>query len=245
LLRVLRDDGAVVYLNGIEVFRSNMPTEPFFTTLASTAVGGAEESAFFERHPVELLHNGTNVVAVEVHQAGPTSSDVSFALELLAERLSAPVIVAPPTNQIVSLGSTANFAVSALGTLPLRYQWLFNGTNVLLGKTNSLLVLSNVTTELEGNYSVLVSNALGSVLSPEAALFVSLSNSPPAVTLVSPADGGVFEANVDPILLEAVASDPDGVVVKVSFRADDMALGEDASSPFEFDWLKRPWEFIS
>jgi hypothetical protein len=43
-LRVLRDDGAVVYLNGAEVFRTNMPSGTIgYLTLASIAVGGAEE----------------------------------------------------------------------------------------------------------------------------------------------------------------------------------------------------------
>ena len=45
ILRLLRDDGAVVYLNGAEVFRSNMPAGTIaYRTLASTAIGGADES---------------------------------------------------------------------------------------------------------------------------------------------------------------------------------------------------------
>ena len=47
ILRLLRDDGAVVYLNGSEVFRTNMPTGAIsYSTLASTTVVGADESAF-------------------------------------------------------------------------------------------------------------------------------------------------------------------------------------------------------
>ena len=46
-LRVMRDDGVVVYLNGTEVFRSNLPTGTIaYNTLASAAIGGADESAF-------------------------------------------------------------------------------------------------------------------------------------------------------------------------------------------------------
>jgi len=87
LLRLLRDDGAVVYLNGVEVFRSNMPTGPVtFLTLASGAVTGGAESTNFYPATVDpaLLVPGTNVLAVEVHQHSPTSSDLSFDLELLA-----------------------------------------------------------------------------------------------------------------------------------------------------------------
>src|SRR5881394_2646437 len=47
-VRLLRDDGGVVYLNGVEVFRSNMPNGPItFTTLASTAAGGLDETVNF------------------------------------------------------------------------------------------------------------------------------------------------------------------------------------------------------
>jgi uncharacterized repeat protein (TIGR01451 family) len=54
----------------------------------------------------------------------------------------APVIVAPPTNQIVRLGNTATFGVVAAGTAPLNYQWSFGGTN-LAGATTNVLVITN------------------------------------------------------------------------------------------------------
>jgi len=83
-LRVLRDDGAVVYLNGIEVFRTNMPDGAIdYTTLAASTVNGSDESKFFVAAlDPSLLHNGLNVLAVAVHQAAATSSDISFDLEL-------------------------------------------------------------------------------------------------------------------------------------------------------------------
>jgi hypothetical protein len=83
-LRLLRDDGAVVYLNGSEVFRTNMPTGTIgHTTLATTAVAGADEAAFVSAAlSPSLLVAGANVIAVEVHQSDLTSSDVSFDLEL-------------------------------------------------------------------------------------------------------------------------------------------------------------------
>jgi len=83
-LRLLRDDGAVVYLNGVEVFRSNMPAGPIgYTTLASATIAGADESTFVAAAiSPSLLVAGTNVLAVEIHQSDPTSSDISFDLEL-------------------------------------------------------------------------------------------------------------------------------------------------------------------
>ncbi|HZI64997.1 MAG TPA: metallophosphoesterase family protein, partial [Thermoanaerobaculia bacterium] len=83
-LRLLRDDGAVVYLNGAEVFRSNMPAGTIgYTTPASSALGAPAESTFVTASvPASSLVAGTNVLAVEVHQANGTSSDLSFDLEL-------------------------------------------------------------------------------------------------------------------------------------------------------------------
>ncbi len=83
-LRLLRDDGAVVYLNGVEVRRDNMPAGAISsTTLAVTALGVPAEATFYETTlaPSALIA-GTNVLAVEIHQANATSSDISFNLEL-------------------------------------------------------------------------------------------------------------------------------------------------------------------
>jgi secreted PhoX family phosphatase len=83
---VLRDDGVVVYVNGVEAFRHNMPAGTVsFSTLASSAVGGADESAYFRKVTANLLQNGTNVIAVELHQAAATSSDLSFDMEVTAK----------------------------------------------------------------------------------------------------------------------------------------------------------------
>ena len=85
-LRLVRDDGVVVSLNGTEVFRSNLPDGVVTpTTLATTDIAGAGEAAVVEaRLPLELLVAGENVLAVELHQAGPASSDLGFDLELIA-----------------------------------------------------------------------------------------------------------------------------------------------------------------
>lgn len=89
-LGVARDDGAVVYLNGREVFRSNMPPGTITSrTLASSTVGSEDESTYFEAELAGTSFlEGRNVLAVEVHQAAADSSDVSFNLRL--EALLAP-----------------------------------------------------------------------------------------------------------------------------------------------------------
>ena len=86
-LSFLRDDGAIAYLNGTEVMRTNMPAGPVdFATTADTGVGGDAEHVF---HRVavnaSLLVDGNNVLAVEVHQIADMSSDISLHAELFAQ----------------------------------------------------------------------------------------------------------------------------------------------------------------
>lgn len=86
-LRAIRDDGIVVYLNGTEIWRDNMPTGAItHTTLAnSPAVGGGNETTWYESLGVaNSLVTGSNTLAIEVHQQSTTSSDISFDFELIA-----------------------------------------------------------------------------------------------------------------------------------------------------------------
>lgn len=87
-LSIQRDDGAIIYLNGVEVFRSNMPTGLVTAlTNASTAVSGAAETNWYSTNiTARLLREGNNVLAAEVHQSSGTSSDLFFNLELTANR---------------------------------------------------------------------------------------------------------------------------------------------------------------
>src|SRR6185436_10920758 len=96
-LRLLRDDGAVIYLNGVEVWRTNMPTGTVgSSTVAPVAIAGVDESTFVQTTlSPSLLINGTNVLAVELHQSGGTSSDISFDLQLIGSDSSASVTRGP------------------------------------------------------------------------------------------------------------------------------------------------------
>lgn len=85
--RLLRDDGAVVWLNGREQFRSNMPGGTIgHTTYASATVDGAAEATYYSTvMPTSSVLPGTNLAAVEIHQRSGTSSDISFDLELTGQ----------------------------------------------------------------------------------------------------------------------------------------------------------------
>jgi hypothetical protein len=85
---LLLDDGAVVYLNGKEIGRLNMPSGTITgSTLASSAI--ADENAYnnFTVSGITLLA-GENVIAVELHQSSVTSTDISFDFSASTIRVS-------------------------------------------------------------------------------------------------------------------------------------------------------------
>jgi hypothetical protein len=93
-----------------------------------------------------------------------------------------PSIVTAPQDQSVSAGGSAAFSVTASGSTPLSYQWQFDGAN-LPAQTNATLSIGYVLPANAGNYTVVVTNASGSVTSaPPAVLDVQYSASPTILT---------------------------------------------------------------
>jgi len=104
-LRALRDDGAIAYLNGVEVFRNNMPAGAVNSnTVALVAVNSADEMRWFSTNiNYSALIEGTNLLAVEVHQNSTGSTDVSFDLALSALHFNPPDLTVTSTNTHVAL----------------------------------------------------------------------------------------------------------------------------------------------
>jgi hypothetical protein len=90
---LLRDDGAVVYLNGSEVYRENMPSGTITNlSLASTNVGGTANAYYARELSVHTLpqplRDGTNVVAIEIHQSSKSSSDILLDFQVQANLIT-------------------------------------------------------------------------------------------------------------------------------------------------------------
>jgi hypothetical protein len=108
-LRVLRDDGVLVYLNGVEVFRNNLPSGAVtFSDFATATVTGAAETTFlFTNLNPALLLEGANIVAAEIHDANDTENDISFDLEVIGsgslENVPVYLHALPITNGLFTL----------------------------------------------------------------------------------------------------------------------------------------------
>ncbi|MBK9140707.1 MAG: lamin tail domain-containing protein [Verrucomicrobia bacterium] len=85
VLEILRDDGAVLYLNGVEILRENMPDGPItYDTWSASVVSSPDQNTYFTRtvNVAQFLRVGVNTLAAEVHQCNATSSDLYFDLSL-------------------------------------------------------------------------------------------------------------------------------------------------------------------
>jgi len=86
-MTLLRDDGLVMYLNGVEIFRDNMPAGPVtYGTHAPRVVGAPEQNTYYP-HTLDIAHllqPGVNTLAIELHQCNDTSTDLYLDLDLIA-----------------------------------------------------------------------------------------------------------------------------------------------------------------
>ena len=105
-----------------------------------------------------------------------------------------PSITVQPLGRRILLGRSVSFSVSVSGTAPLRYQWRFNGASVPRA-TNAVYAIEAVGATNTGNYSVVVTNSVGSATSFNALLTVIV---PP--TLALRFSGGYPLLNLDGML---------------------------------------------
>jgi outer membrane protein assembly factor BamB len=88
---------------------------------------------------------------------------------------TAPAITAQPANETVSAKQTASFSVTATGTAPLQYQWRKNGTAITGATAASYTTPAAVTGDNGSSFTVIVTNAAGSITSNAATLTVTAS----------------------------------------------------------------------
>lgn len=106
---------------------------------------------------------------------------------------TAPQIAQHPTNQTVSVGTTATFSVAATGTAPLAYQWQKNSVNIA-GATAATYQTPATTLADSGTaYRAVVTNTFGTATSNAATLTVS-ANTAPVATILTPSPGSKYTA---------------------------------------------------
>ena len=174
-------DGSMarIYTNGVYVTN--------FTYSRSVAMTNGGKTLFFSGTGTNVTKAGVNYYnggfdEIMTWDRALSATEVQMvygqgAVGQPALSLGAPMIVAQPQDSSANPGQTVTFTVSAVG-LPQFFQWRKDGTNIP-GATAGSLTLSNLVVPDRGYYSVVITNAYGSVTSSNAYLLVG---GPPVIT---------------------------------------------------------------
>src|SRR5207244_9662309 len=117
---------------------------------------------------------GTNRLEFDVSNAGDTANPIGFRVEMTGRAIGPaekPSVVTPPESQTVIVGDVVTFTVDADGAGQLSYQWRLHD-NSITGATNISFMITGVTTNDAGDYTVVVSSSFGSDTSKPATLTV-------------------------------------------------------------------------
>lgn len=182
------DDGAIVYLNGVEVFRARVPgepgTSPDWSSVAENQ--GAEGVPEPVEYSATSLVQGENVLAIEVHQSSPGSSDVAFATALRAVIPFAPVITSAnePADRAVVQNRSTTLTVSGEGSPRPTIQWFVDDIPIP-GATESTFTIPSMQLTDAGVYKAILSNEFGSASSRGAVVTYVPDTQPPLVVSVA------------------------------------------------------------
>jgi hypothetical protein len=161
-----------------DIYEQNLPTLTLSGPGIYVSTSGFQPTAYFSG----MLQPGTYQMNLDMSLAfgayydPPYTSDQAGILttwNVTATIIPPPTIITNPVSVTASPGDTATFNVVASGNSnagSLNYQWLFNGTNAIVGATNATITLTNLTMSQVGAYSVVVSNLAGASASSAAEL---------------------------------------------------------------------------
>src|SRR5277367_2216190 len=156
------------------------PGQPAFS---ATATGGATDHLNWSANVGSF--NGdvwTSPTVAGTYTITATSVDEPSVFVTTTVTISGPVIMTQPSSQHVCTGS--NILLTVAASYASTYQWNLNGT-AILGATNSSYTVSSAAPANAGNYSVTVTNGVGSVISSVAAVAVgsSITSNPASLSL--------------------------------------------------------------
>ncbi len=144
------------------------------------AIAGATAASYTT--PVTTTADNGELFSVLVSNAAASIASANAMLVVTPPAAIAPTITTQPANVFVAAGGTATFTVTATGTAPLAYQWRKNGT-AITGATSASYTTPAVTAADNGKmFSVVVSNAGGSITSSSGQIVVVSSPTAPSIT---------------------------------------------------------------
>ncbi len=143
------------------------------------SISGATSSSYTT--PAETTSDNGVQFAVVVSNSAGTATSNSAVLTVNPAPV-APSITTQPSSKTITAGQTATFSVSASGTAPLNYQWQKNSIAISGATSSSYTTPAETTSDNGAQFTVIVSNSVGSLTSNAATLTV---NTPAPGTLTS------------------------------------------------------------
>ncbi len=205
---MLIDDGAVVYLNGTEIIRRRMNANPAFNSFATGNASDGQVEVF----PLSFTNFvvGTNYLAVEVHQGGQGSSDVTFGMSIETTHL---VTNFPPRGLVMNELMANNHSVTntADGTVTDWLEFLNPSTNTI--NLEGLSISDSIIDPQRWVFPA------GVTVGSQSYLIVKFDSDSPASTNAEPIlnTGFGLSAGGDQVYLFAKAEDGGDVLDSVAF----------------------------
>ncbi|THU39350.1 T9SS type A sorting domain-containing protein [Niastella caeni] len=164
---VLRDDGIVVYVNGVEVYRNKMPTGSInYLTFGKDAEDNGSVTQAFTINKTAFV-SGNNVIAVEIHQKTVTNADLAFDMQLSGNGAIidlTPPIVTSIRRQVPASQLTSDTTVTFRSTFSEKVRGVDTGDFILTtvsGTASGVLAESAVVGTDSLTYDITVNNILG------------------------------------------------------------------------------------
>ena len=145
----------------------------------STTISGATSSAYTT--PATTPSDSGALFTVTVSNSVGTVTSNAATLTVNPTPV-VPSITTQPTSQTVTAGQTATFSVTATGTAPLSYQWQKNGAAISGATSSSYTTPAETTSDNGAQFTVVVSNSVGSLTSSAATLTVNPAPVAPSIT---------------------------------------------------------------
>lgn len=236
------DDGGAVYLNGQPLYRTaNLPANAGYNTVTTGGAGEDTTDALFVT--VSNLVEGNNIIAAEIHQQAPDSSDISFNLQLASlpvinrNQFPEVALTSPANNAAFGAPASINLAATASDADGSVTNVEFFADGVKVGEDSSSPYSANwagPSVGLHSLYAVATDNLGGSTRSATIRISVHNAGGTPLARIDSPANNTVAEGPTN-MLVTATAAALDAVV-NVEFFANGVLFGNDSSIPYSAVW---------
>ncbi|MFM1745629.1 MAG: hypothetical protein RLZZ630_1566, partial [Bacteroidota bacterium] len=188
------------------------------------------------------IRNNTNFTVQNYVNTSPVGSEIllaSLAGTLNQPQNAAPTvsITAPFAGATFTVGNTVNITANAADSdgSVAQVEFFVNGTSVGVDNASPYSANWSATAGSQSLTAVATDNNGATTTSSAVSITVGTPNTPPTVSITSPAAGATFTVG-NVVSIAATAADSDGSVAQVQFFVNGTSVGVDNTSPYSVNW---------